>query len=153
AHRAYKEPIEPAPVSTPVWLFWIGAGLALLAFSTLFGSPWGAYAGALATLIAWLYGTGGRPNVVRYLPALMMLVTVLRPPLNLDKAFITRLQEYTARAADATLDVLNVLHVRTGNVIEIPGRRMFVEEACSGVNSLFSALACTLFYLAWTKRH
>jgi exosortase/archaeosortase family protein len=46
-----------------------------------------------------------------------------------------------------------VTHVRAGNVIEIPGRRLFVEEACSGVNSLFSALACTVFYLLWTRRH
>ncbi len=82
-----------------------------------------------------------------------MLLVILRLPLNLDLAAIKSPQQLTARAAGAALDVLDVTYVRAGNVIEIPGRRLFVEEACSGVNSLFSALACTVFYLLWTRRH
>lgn len=128
-------------------------GLGLLAGSVLLGSPWAAYAGALVTLVALLYGAGGRANVARFGPALVMLLVILRPPLNLDKAAIQKLQQATAHAAGAALDVFNVTYVRAGNVIEIPGRRLFVEEACSGVNSLFSALACTVFYLLWTRRH
>jgi exosortase/archaeosortase family protein len=50
------------------------------------------------------------------------------------------------------LDLLGVYHVMAGNVVEVGGRRLLVEEACSGVNSLFSALACTLFFAMLVRR-
>jgi exosortase/archaeosortase family protein len=80
-----------------------------------------------------------------------MCLTFLRLPLGLDELLVQSLQTLTARASSAALDVLGVLHVRSGNVIEIPGRRLLVEEACSGVNSLFAAAACTLFFVLWRK--
>lgn len=153
AHRARQEPFQGGTPSTAWWSLAMLVGLGLLAGSVLFGSPWAAYAGALVTLLGVLYGAGGAANVVRFLPALVMLLVILRPPLNMDVAAIKKLQQVTARAAGTALDVLNVTYVRAGNVIEIPGKRLFVEEACSGVNSLFSALACTVFYLLWTRRH
>jgi exosortase/archaeosortase family protein len=36
-------------------------------------------------------------------------------------------------------------------VIALPGRRLLVEEACSGVHSLFVTLAAALFYGFWRK--
>lgn len=125
----------------------------LLAVSIVLDSPWAGYAGALVMLANRLYAVGGSAGLARFLPALAMLVILLRPPLNLDVALITGLQRVTTRVSSIALDVLNVVHVRSGNVIEIPGRRLFVEEACSGVNSLFSAAACLIFYLMWTHRH
>ena len=81
-----------------------------------------------------------------------MLLVTLRPPLNADAHLIAALQRLTTSLADRLLDALGVLHNVAGNVIEIPGRRLFVEEACSGVNSLFAALACTWAYLLFLPR-
>lgn len=126
--------------------------LGLLAVSIVLDSPWAGYAGALVMSANRLYAIGGAAAVARFFPAITMLAVLLRPPLSLDVALITGLQQVTTRVSGVALDVLNVLHVRSGNVIDIPGRRLFVEEACSGVNSLFSAAACSIFYLLWTRR-
>jgi exosortase/archaeosortase family protein len=71
--------------------------------------------------------------------------------MGLDQRLVQSLQSFTAQASSAALDAFGVLHVRAGNVIEIPGRRLLVEEACSGVNSLFAATACTLFFVLWRR--
>ena len=34
----------------------------------------------------------------------------------------------------------------------IPGKRLFVDESCSGIHSLYSGLACTAFLAIWLKR-
>jgi len=43
-------------------------------------------------------------------------------------------------------------HTRNGNVFELPGGAMLVEEACSGVQSLFSLLFCAFLLIAWLRR-
>jgi len=136
-----------------VWVGWITAGLLSLAAANAFNSPWLTMISALLVVSAWLYGRGGTSAILWQIPALVMVLTTLRPPLNLDHTLVTKLQAATTRISSATLDVLGVTHVTQGNVIEIPGQSLFVEEACSGINSLFSILACTLFYLLWTRRH
>jgi exosortase len=153
ARRAASAPFEPSSVRPRVAAAWIAGGLLLLAVAVLFGSPWLACVAAFVAAGARLYARGGSAGVARFLPAGLMLLVTLRLPLGADTWFITWLQQITARAASAALDIFGVTHVLSGNVVEIPGRRMFVEEACSGVNSLFSASACTLFYLLWTRRH
>jgi exosortase/archaeosortase family protein len=45
-----------------------------------------------------------------------------------------------------------VYHVTEGNVIKIGSRRLLVEEACSGIHSLFAVLGGTLFFVLWTRR-
>lgn len=39
-----------------------------------------------------------------------------------------------------------------GNVLEFPGKRLLVEEACSGVQSLFAVVAAMAAYLVWQRR-
>jgi exosortase/archaeosortase family protein len=50
------------------------------------------------------------------------------------------------------LDVVGVRHLHQGNVIELPGHRMFVDEACSGVNSLFVLFAATAVFVVAANR-
>jgi exosortase/archaeosortase family protein len=59
----------------------------------------------------------------------------------------------TSKCGSYVLDYFGVLHLLSGNLIEIAGKRYFVEEACSGINSLLSVLACTVFYVFWAKAH
>src|SRR5436853_413288 len=82
-------------------------------------------------------------------PAWFFLWLLIPPPLNLDQRLVTRLQTFTARQSSRLLDQLGVLHVMQGNVVVIPHKHLLVEEACSGINSLFSMLACTLFFVLW----
>ena len=82
----------------------------------------------------------------------MLLGLIIPPPFELDRQLILALQSLTVRWASAVLDFFGVYHVMAGNVVEIGGRRLLVEEACSGVNSLFSLLACTLFFVFLVRR-
>jgi len=137
---------EQTPFAAAAW----GFGLSLLAAAVLFDSPW---LGATAAMVNWsAWQVSRRRSWSDVLPAAAMIAVKLRPPLGIDTWLIHRLQRIAARAADATLDVLGVLHTLAGNVIKLPESRLLVEEACSGVNSLFSSAAAVLFYLLWNRR-
>jgi exosortase/archaeosortase family protein len=47
---------------------------------------------------------------------------------------------------------MGVLHLQTGNVLAVRGRELFVDEACSGVISVMSVIACAAILAVWRKR-
>jgi exosortase len=124
----------------------------LLAAAIVLQSSWLACLAGMGAVPVSAYAIGGRDLVRRILPAWGLLWLLVPPPLDLDRLLIVKLQGLTAAWSSSVLDVLGVLHTQTGNVIEIDGRRLFVEEACSGVNSLYSVLSCTLFFVLFTRR-
>ena len=130
----------------------LGAAWAALAVAELLYSSWLGAVAALAALGAALYAVGGGRLFRALLPAWLLLWLAVPPPFELDRQLVLGLQSLTARWASAVLDSLGLYHVMAGNVVEVGGRRLFVEEACSGVNSLFSVLACTLFFVLLTRR-
>ena len=77
---------------------------------------------------------------------------IIPPPFGLDWKLITVLQTVTGRAGSHVLDMLGVLHVMEGNVVRVPGREFMVEEACSGIHSLYVVLASSLFFVLWARR-
>ncbi len=81
-----------------------------------------------------------RPFVFPWLAALI----TLPPPLGLDQSLVLLLQSIAAGLSGEMLDYLQVVHVREGNTFEIAGQKLLVEEACSGVNSLYSTVALCL---------
>lgn len=76
---------------------------------------------------------------------LLPLVT-LRLPLRYDEQVIHWLQSVTTQAGSLLLNQFGFLHLRQGNVLTFPGKQFLVEEACSGVQSLFTVLflACLI---------
>jgi hypothetical protein len=50
------------------------------------------------------------------------------------------------------LGLLGIPHMLTGMIIEIPGQRLLVEEACSGINSVLSMTSACVFYAMWQRR-
>jgi exosortase len=154
AYLAYRDRdrFQPAVDDGPHWAIpAFVCGAVLLTAAVLFESQWLAVVSFVWHLGAIAFRTGGVGALRALVPSALMCLTFLRLPLGLDERLVQSLQTVTARMSSAALDVLNVLHVRAGNVIEIPGRRLLVEEACSGVNSLFAATACTLFFVLWRR--
>ncbi len=74
-------------------------------------------------------------------------------PLQQDVALVTSLQKIAAGFAGGGLDLVGIRHRLQGVAIHVPGKTYFVEEACSGVNSLFSSIAFMAFYLLYRHRH
>src|SRR5262249_50667112 len=130
----------------------VGFAWALLAVAELLYSSWLGAVATLLLLAAVLFALGGGRLFRAALPAWLLLWLAVPPPFELDRQLILWLQSLTAQWSSRVLDLLGVFHVMAGNVVEIGGRRLLVEEACSGVNSLFSIFACTLFFVFWARR-
>lgn len=126
--------------------------LVCLTAGVIFNSPLLVCFGLLLTLFAIcrsLYDM----QVEGSLAYLILLPAItLRPPQNYDMELIHWLQRATTRVASELLNFFGVLHLRTGNVLEFPGKRFLVEEACSGVQSLFTLLFLATFIVCIHRR-
>jgi len=75
-----------------------------------------------------------------------------RPPTRLDTLALHWLQENTSWLASRVLEEFGYLHLRRGNIIEVADKEFLVEEACSGVQSLFTVLFLATFIVCWHRR-
>ena len=146
----------PFAIGSFVWLFvtrksvaehWsvlpkllIAADIICLAAQVLFFSPWLATVGLVLLGLAWCMASRdeGYRRSLLYLGLLAVLI--IRIPLLYDEQLIHWLQRITTSVASETLNRLNMRHYRDGNILQFPGKSFLVEEACSGVQSLFTIL-------------
>jgi exosortase len=142
--------LSPGP--RPVCYALLGLSWILLAGGLLLNSPWLGAVATLLLLAGIIIGLGGWTLALALLPAWTLLWLAVPLPDQLDARLVLSLQRVTAVCASRVLDLLGVYHYRDGNLIEVGDRRLEVEATCSGVQSLFSILACTLFWLFWNRR-
>ena len=116
----------------------ISVNLILLVLAFFLYSPWlGAVAGLFFCLaVCRAMRNEATGDSLTYL-TLLPLMTI-RLPLGLDMEAIHWLQRLTTTMASNVLNFFDLLHLREGNVLEFPGKKFLVEEACSGVQSLFA---------------
>jgi exosortase len=131
-----------------------GLGLcwALLAVAVLSAWPWLGMLSAMATLLVLTLGLGGWKLLRAVMAAWAFVSLAVLLPSGADLLLVSRLQSVVTRWGSPLLDALGVFHVTEGNVIQIGSRRLLVEEACSGIHSLFAVLGCTLFFVLYTRR-
>jgi len=83
---------------------------------------------------------------------LPILLTV-RPPLEADNLAIQKLQVMTSKLASNFLNAMQIDHILSGVIIQpMKGPALLVEEACSGVQSLFAVMFMASFIGA-SKRY
>ncbi len=104
---------------------------------------------ALATGAWWL---GGWQLWRALFPAWPALLTILPPPLKLDEHFALFLKELATIGSSYLLSLLGIPNLLSGLIVEIPGWRLQVEEACSGVNSILFMTSACVFYAMWKRR-
>lgn len=110
---------------------------------------------SVATVLAFsmvLYATGGWGLWRRVIPVFFLLTLMTPPPWGLDLTLTLKLQQLSVAIASRVLDMFQIFHVVNTNTLEVDGQRFLVEEACSGIQSLFSILAFALFYAIWNER-
>jgi exosortase len=100
--------------------------------------------------VAWWAGGGKLTRTL--LPTFILLLVIIPPPARFDEVMGNQLRLWAVHASGRLLDFVWVPHVISGTVLEIPGRRLLVEEACSGINSLMSVIAFSLLYGFWQRR-
>lgn len=128
----------------------VGSTLMLTAF--LLFTPWLGALAALVTAGGILRRLAGPVAWRQVWPYWAMAWIILPPPFALDIRLTQALQRFTAWCSSAILDMFGIKHLMEGTVLDFPGRSLLVEEACSGIQSLFTLLACTLFYVVYKRR-
>jgi len=153
AWRGLSEvPVPLRSGTLPITLVLVAPFLLSTLAATLLWSPWIEGVAILFGILALVWWLGGAPLLKAVLPAWLMLLTVIPPPLALGETFALFLQHNAVVGSSSLLSLLKIPHFRSGNILEIPGARLFVEQACSGINSvLFMAAAC-VFYTLWKRR-
>ncbi|TWT35965.1 Transmembrane exosortase (Exosortase_EpsH) [Posidoniimonas corsicana] len=127
-----------------------GALGVLLLHAGLFG-PWLGGAAATLTLAAAAFVVR-RVRAVQFWDLWALFLVTQRMPLEADRKLAAALQQRSSGLSSLMLDSLGVLHVRAGNIIELPGKPLFVDEACSGVVSTMSVIAAAAVLAVWRQR-
>lgn len=127
--------------------------LGLLATASVMWSPWLGAVAFLLALAAGAWWLGGWTLWKALFPAWLVLLTILPPPLKLDSRFALFLQEWATIGSSYLLSLLGIPNLLSGLIVEIPGRRMLVEEACSGVNSILFMTSACVFFAMWQRRN
>ena len=125
-----------APRGTLTWCT-IGVGVGCVVLGCLLRSPWFAaiaFACFSATLLSTMRGPEDRSLLALAFPLLLLV----RPPLGYDQVLVYRLQGVTTQMSSVLLDVLSIPHAVSGNIVKLTSRELFVAEACSGIQSVFT---------------
>lgn len=95
----------------------------------------------IAALIGLVvYHRGVQQAVAWWLPFLLLILAIPLPEL-VTSTLALPLQFRASRMGAALLEWRNIPVRLTGNIIDIPGHRLFVTEACSGLRSLTALLS------------
>jgi len=105
---------------------------------------------ALAGLV--IYAWGIRQALRWWLPLVLLALSVPLPEL-LRSAIALPLQFQASQLGTALLEWRQIPVLLSGNVITIPGHRLFVTEACSGLRSLTALLSLAVLVGGIWFRH
>jgi exosortase len=130
----------------------LAAATLLLGFATVVFSPWMAAWAALVFGIGAAHAHGGWTLVQRLIRPGILLLLIIPPPFNADEALTVQLRLLAVKAGSRVLDLMLVPHALNGNVLDVPQQRLFVEDACTGINSILFITAGTWLYAAWQRR-
>ncbi|QDV63211.1 exosortase U [Crateriforma conspicua] len=135
------------------WLGWslVVLGIATLALAIVNQAVWlGGFAFVLIGIafVASLRGDEDISLLALGFPLLMLV----KLPLNLDTLLIQNLQNLTTELSSVMLDVFGVSHAIEGNIIKLADRELFVAEACSGIQSVFTLAFLASLLVAFLRR-
>lgn len=124
----------------------------LLALATLFQSAWLA-AVSLNVLLAAVLVSLAHVRRIQNLWGIWCLLWLLVPlPLGIDTRVVVRLQQLSSVISSAILDMSNINHLMIGNILQLPDKQFFVDQACSGIVSVMAVIACGAIYAVWLNR-
>jgi len=119
---------------------WISSVL-LCGLVLYLGSPWLAHLAAIVLVGVWSFAARPQLTLLRILGICGLMLVTLPPPFGWDKQIVSALQAFSSFACSRLMDLTQIVHVRRGNVIEVISKNLFVEEACSGVDSQYALMA------------
>jgi exosortase len=129
--------------------FFLIAGLGLGLFSLLRWSPWSGGLAVVSLMAGVSWAKAGRGAVSTLFPPIVLILVSFPPPLGLDQWVMLELKKIAVVVSSSLLDLMGIVHMRSGTVIELPTAQLMVEDACSGIQSFMAvaAFAALLFVL------
>jgi exosortase len=131
--------------------FSVRVGLYSVSSLLLFGiavktnSHWVGLISCLVSLWTTVWFWGGLKAATAFRGPFYFLLLLVPLPLNLDLKSITELQKVATWLASGGLDIRGFRHAVSGVAIRTLSKGYMVEEACSGIHSLFSAVSAMVF--------
>ncbi len=150
--RGRPTPITASKSREIVGIGCVGAAVACAVVSIWLFSPWFAHVALVALCFGWMLLRLGENRWTTLGAWISLLAITLPLPLNGDSRLVQYLQNRATVSASALLDLMAVPHLVRGNILEIRTGDLFVDEACSGVDSLYSLLAVALMLAIWQER-
>lgn len=159
----------PFAILTSGWLFWqrhdrqwrglrdwMGSSLFLLGCLTAFtslqaGAAWFGIVAFVAFAFAFARSQSG-PRDFSLTACAIPLLLLIRLPVGLDQLLIIKLQRITSSLASVLLDLIRVPHSMQGNILTLVDSELFVAEACSGIQSVFTLAFLSMVLVAWNRR-
>lgn len=98
--------------------------------------------------LASMRGRQGRSLLSLALP----LMLLIRLPMGYDQLLVIELQRITTVLSSLMLDMVGIAHAVEHHVIQLAGRELFVAEACSGIQSVFTLAFLSTLLIAIHQR-
>lgn len=135
----------------------IGVGLAVGAFlslatGALITSSWFIYLAFVLGVGALFAFVGNWKGSYPLLPVWASLLIPLRPPLGYDQTALNNLRLIASEGASRIADLIRIPHLLQGNVFFLADKQMFMDDACSGIISLLTCMACAALIAIWRRR-
>ena len=130
----------------------LAASAFALSYATWMWSPWIAAVALMLAVLMLMLGLVGRHSIGSLMPVWIFSCVLIPLPFGLDEDLIVRLRTITTRLNSALLDQIGILHQFYANVIELPGKPLFIADACSGIHSLYVLMALALFLSVFCRR-
>lgn len=127
------------------------ANLGILAIAFLAGSNWMGWVAFLLFLYTCSCILFSRETFASLRGVFAILLLIIPLPLNLDSTLVINLQKVATQQASLLLDFMGVFHSVSGVTVQLPGKEFMIDDACSGIRSLFSAITTMLVFAVYFR--
>ncbi len=100
----------------------------------------------LVSLVGWIVALFGWRMVRQLIYPLCTLILMIAPPTFIFERLTLSLQLLASRLGEFCLEALGYSVLREGNILEMVGIKLSVEEACSGIRSLVAIFFMCVLY-------
>jgi exosortase len=150
AKRDQLAGVERKPSVWGVVLIALGALAAILGVAGHWA--WFSRLSFLVSLVGTIAAVYGLRMIRELTYPLCTLILMVAPPSFVYERLTLNLQLLASRLGETFLEALGYSVMREGNILELVGVKLSVEEACSGIRSLLSIIfMCTLYNYFFVK--
>ena|SRR5580693_995976 len=144
---AKKDKLRAVPLKPSGWglaILLVGALQACLGIAAQW--VWVGRMAFLVSLVGYIVAVFGWRMVRELIYPLCTLILMVAPPTFIFERITLSLQLLASRLGEASLEALGFSVLRQGNILEMVGIKLSVEEACSGIRSLLAIIFMCVLY-------